>query len=186
MTTIDEARARLRRAAIRQALYTAWPQPMGPGLIAEALPDDLKATPDELGRALYYLCDRSHVTPCGASGPIVLYRLAPDGVDKVEGDVRADVSRVHAVRMLRLRVLQALSWGGPAPMGISLIGAALSSDTDLDLSERSIKRALAYLVERGLSVVNADSNLWRIHAAGTDYLGGDGPDIPGVARPVGW
>lgn len=189
---IDMARAKLRRAAIRRALYAAYPRPLGAGLIGQNLPLDLAASADELARAMAYLLDRQSVACAGAAaadGP-ALWRLTADGVDRVEeamagSDRPGEIVSVRSVRMLRLRCLQALSWGGPAPMGVPLISAALAEDTDLDLSEPSIKRALAYLSERRLAVPVHES-LWRIAANGTDYLAGEGDRISGVARPTGW
>jgi ABC-type transport system substrate-binding protein len=185
---IDFARAKLRRRAIRQALYSVWPKPLGAGLIGDTLPADIAAGADELERALYYLCDRGTIARAGsaANGGPALYRLTVEGVDKVESDPAHPVDQARAARMLRLRVLQALSWGGPAPMGVSLISVALAEDTDLDLSEPSIRRALRYLVDRRLVVEDADAGLYRIAADGTDYLAGDGDGIAGVARPTGW
>ena len=186
MIDIADARARLRRAAIRRALYTVYPRPLGLGLIADALPADLTPVGDELPRAIYYLTDRRHVVEHGHphSEPR-LYRLTADGVDKVESSQDQSLDLARAARMLRLRVLQALSWGGPAPMGPSLISVALAEDADLDLSEPSIRRALAYLEERELVAV-ASEGMWRITADGMDYLAGDGAGIAGVARPTGW
>jgi hypothetical protein len=182
---IADARARLRRAAIRRALYAVWPRPLGPGLICESLPADIAPIGDELGRDLYYLSDRGQVQVI-PGGLAPLYRLTADGVDRVERDQAHSLDLARAARMLRLRVLQALNWGGPAPMGASLISVALTEDADLDLSEPSIRRAAYYLVERHLAAVDADGLLWRITADGVDYLAGDGDGIEGVARPAGW
>jgi hypothetical protein len=185
MVDIQAARAKLARAAIRRALYSVWPKPMGPGLIAEAIPEDLACTGETLERALYYLRDRGHVETAGAL-PMggSLYRLSADGVDRVESDADFGADRARGARMLRLRVLQALDLGRPQPMGLSLISIALAEDTDLDLSEPSIRRALAYLADRDLAAPQGEA--WRIRGDGIDYLAGDGEGIAGVARPLGW
>ena len=187
MIDIADARARLRRGAIRRALYAVYPRPLGAGLLAEALPADLAAEGDDLPRALYYLTDRGHIRTHGqAAGGPELYALTAAGVDKVESAPDHSLDLARTARMLRLRVLQALQWGGPAPMGASLISVALAEDADLDLSEPSIRRALAYLVERGLASAATEGQLWRITADGIDYLAGDGAGYEGVARPAGW
>ena len=190
MTDISALRAAARRAAIRHTLYAVWPRPLGPGLIAESLSADVAANPDELNRALAYLVDRGHLVTGGqtsGAAPVALFRLTPDGVDKVEADPARDPNSVRTVRMLRLRVLQSLSWGGPAPMGVGLIAVSLTEDTDLDLSEPSIRRALAYLTDptRHLAA-EPQAGLYRITADGTDYLSGEGDGIEGVARPQVW
>lgn len=185
---IEQARAKLRRAQVRTILYTVWPRPLGAGLIAESLPADLQGSPDALAQALRYLTDRGHVACSGSASRdgAALYALTANGVDRVEAGDR-DPGAVRAVRMLRLRVLQALSWGGPAALGLSLIAVALQSDTDLDLSEPSIRRALAYLTDpaRALACESAPG-LYRISANGIDYLEGAGLDCVGVARPQDW
>lgn len=185
MVDIDALRGKARRAAIRRTLYTVYPRPMGAGLIAEALPDDLTAGADELERVLYYLVDKGQVERTGQSGAgPALYRLTAAGVERVEAGDDFGAERVRGVRMLRLRVLQALDLGRPQPMGASLISMALAEDTDLDLSEPAIRRALAYLTEAGLA--RAQGEAWMITAEGIDYLGGDGEGVAGVARPLGW
>lgn len=187
MSDINALRAAARRASILATLYAVWPRPLGAGMLAESLPADLTGGPEELHRALAYLLDRGCVTPEGqASGrAAALYRLTADGVDRVEAEPGRDPHAVRAVRMLRLRVLQSLSWGGPAPMGGGLISVSLAEDTDLDLSEPSLRRALAYLVERHLAS-EPHPGLFRLSADGTDYLAGQGPDLAGVARAQAW
>jgi len=190
MVDLTAARDRLIRAALRQDLYTVWPLPAGAGLLQDSLPADLACNPAELERVLYYLVDRGQVARHGAAAALGrstgpgLYRLTVAGIDRVEGDPRFGVERARAVRMLRLRCLQALDLGRPRPMGLQLIGLALSTDADLDLGEPSLRRALTYLAECALAAVTGDA--WRITAAGIDYLNGDGDQVVGIARPLGW
>lgn len=186
MVDIQAARAKLTRAAVRRALYTVWPRPMGAGLIGEALPEDLACSGVDLSRVMYYLKDRGYVAIVGAvASGTELYRLTVDGIDRVEDDPEFGHERARGARMLRLRCLQALDLGRPQPMGLSLISIALTEDTDLDLSEPSIRRALAYLCDRGLASQSGET-AYRITADGIDYLGGDGEGIQGLARPMGW
>lgn len=185
MVDIEAARAKLLRAAIRRALYSVWPRPLGAGLIMEAIPDDLICPRECIDRALYYLVDKGTCEPMGHAGATPLYRLTPDGVDRVESDETYGLDRARLVRMLRLRCLQALDLGRPQPMGLSLISISLAQDTDLDLSEPSIRRALAYLGARNLATA-AGETAYRITAEGIDYLSGDGGNMAGVARPFQW
>jgi hypothetical protein len=186
---IEHARAHHRRAAICTALYTIWPRPMGAGLLVDSLTPDLAAAAGTISRDLAYLTDKGEVEVTGtaAGAGATLYRLTAAGVDRVESDEVRDLNAVRAVRLLRLRCLQALSWGGPAPLGLSLISTALAEDTDLDLSEPSLRRALAYLADPARRLAcETHPGLYRITAAGTDYLEGSGDGIEGVARPSGW
>lgn len=186
MVDIQAARGKLTRAAIRRALYSTWPRPMGEGLISESLPEDLACAGVDLARAMYYLRDRGQVALAGAAGTgTELYRLTADGIDRVESDHEFGHERARGARMLRLRCLQALDLGRPQPMGLSLISVALAEDTDLDLSEPSLRRAVAYLCERNLASQHSETT-YRITADGIDYLAGDGEGIPGLARPMGW
>lgn len=191
MTDIEIARDRLRQAAILAALYTAWPRPLGAGLIGESLPADLSASASELGRTLYYLCDRGDVqrqgqaSPVGPAGGSPLYRLSCHGIDQRESAPDFGPARARAVRMLRLRVLQALEIDRTHPMSTALVSVALASDTDLDLSIPSLRCALTYLVERDLVRAEGE-DAYSLSAAGIDYLAGDGDGYPGIARPLGW
>jgi len=187
MADIAALRAKQRQQSIPRLLYQVWPKPLGLTLIAEALAPDEACSVDDLARALAYLHDRglirsqperAHAAP--------IYCLTADGVDAVEtAAAQTDPTRTHHTRMLRLRVLQALSWGAPAPMGEGLISTALATDTDLDLSGPSIRRALTYLVERHLAV-DRGAGMFGLTADGTDYLAGDGAGVAGIARPVDW
>lgn len=186
MVDIIAARNKLTRSAIRRALYAVWPRPMGRGLINEALPDDLSCNGPTLERALYYLRDHGHIEVHGrADNGTTLHRLSLAGIARVETDPDFGAERAQALRMLRLRVLQALDLGQPQPMGLGLIGVALTEDADLDLSELSLRRALAYLVGYELAAQAGDS-AWRITALGMDYLSGEGAEVSGVARPLVW
>lgn len=191
MTDIEIARDRLRQAAIRAALYAAWPRPLGAGLISESLPADLSASASELGRTLYYLCDRGDIQRHGQTsrlGPAdrqPLYRLSVAGIDQHEADPQFGTARARAVRLLRLRVLQALEIDRAHPMSTALVSVALASDHDLDLSIPSLRCALTYLVERDL-VRQDGEDAYSLSAAGIDYLAGDGDGCPGIARPMGW
>lgn len=208
MADIDKARSHLRRAAIRRALYLVWPRPMGLGLIAEALTDDLSGDPEGLCRDLDYLCARGEISADGAvshGGP-PLYRLTAAGVEAHEAAPDFGPQAARNLRMLRLRVMQALDLGRPQPMGTRLISLSLAEDTDIDLSEPSLRRALRYLAERGLveagtcgrggdgarlftpaAACGADDDVtWRITAAGIDYLASDGAAVAGVALPARW
>lgn len=191
MVDIDTLRSKARRAAVLTILYQVYPRALGAGLIYEGLTPDVSGDPDEVRRALAYLVDRHQVTAAGraSDGGPPLYRLTVTGVDTVESQPEANLSRVRATRLLRLRILQALDWGGARPMPVSLIAAALAGDTDLDLAEPSIRRALAYLTEHELATdgrAEGHPDLWRILPGGTDYLAGDGEGIEGVARPTVW
>jgi hypothetical protein len=181
---IDAARAKLRREAIRRALYLVWPRPMGPGLLTDALPADLSTGARDLERAVYYLRDRGEIAEdAGADTP--LWRLTAAGIEAHEAEPDYGDDARRAVRMLRLRVLQALDLGRPQPMGTRLIGLALADDTDLDLSEPSLRRALRYLSERELAAA-AGGEAWRITSGGIDYLASEGDAVAGVARPLSW
>lgn len=191
MVDIDTLRSKARRAAVLFILYQVYPRALGAGLIYEALTPDVTGDPDEVRRALAYLCDRHQVIAAGraSDGGPPLYRLTVAGVDAVEALPDADLTRVRALRLLRLRILQALDWGGARPMPVSLIAAALADDTDLDLSEPAVRRALAYLTEHELASdghAEGHPDLWRILPGGTDYLAGEGDGIEGVARPTVW
>lgn len=187
MVDIDALRTAARRSAIRRALYTAYPRPLGAGLIGEALPDDTAACPEAVERTLFYLLDKGHLARAGqvGGGGPTLYRLTAAGCEAVESDPDFGSERARGVRMLRLRVLQALDLGRPGPMGPGLISMALAEDADLDLSDPAIRRALAYLAEQGLVRTVGEAS-HTITAAGIDYLVGDGGQIAGVARPLGW
>jgi hypothetical protein len=186
MVDIETARAQARRGQIRRTLYTVYPRPLGVGLICEDMPADLATTPTELSRPLYYLIDEGQIQHHGAQGHVDLYRLTAAGCDRVEADAEHfGLDRARIVRMLRLRVLQTLDLSRTQPMGLALLGMGMSEDTDLDLSPTSIKRALAYLCEIGL-VAAEPGDVWRITAAGIDYLEGDGKKHPGVADPLDW
>jgi hypothetical protein len=191
MIDVDALRNKSRRTAILHILYQVWPRPLGAGMIAESLTPDVCGDADEVRRALHYLRERCLAEPTGhvSAGATAIYRLTAAGVDAVESDPSADLARTRWHRMLRLRVLQALDWGGLRPMPVALISTALAEDTDLDLSEPSVRRALAYLVERELAAdcaADGHPDMWRILPDGTDYLAGDGDGIEGVARPQVW
>lgn len=187
MHNLEIERARLRREALLSALYASWPQPLGMGLISASLTDDLRCSPEALERDLDYLQSHGQVDLQQPHDEhhATLALLTAGGVDAVEASDRFDTARRRNVRMLRLRVLQALDWGRPQPLGLRLLNRALSQDTDLDTSEPALRRAIAYLLARGMAV-SAGQDLARITAAGIDYLAGDGDGIEGVARPVEW
>lgn len=184
MRDIDAVRAKLRRQAIRGALYMIWPRPMGPGLLEEAIPADLQSSQHDLRRAVDYLRLRGEIQEHkGADTP--LWSLTAAGLEAHEAsDAVSDDTR-RGVRMLRLRVLQALDLGRPRPMGTRLIALALADDADLDLSELGLRRTLRYLAEVDLAET-AGEEAWGITAAGIDYLAGDGEAVGGVARPIDW
>lgn len=191
MVDFDHVLSRARRDAVLRIFYSVWPAELGAGLVAQGLTPDLAGTPAELAAALAYLRQRGHIEHIGhaaGSGPAI-DRLTADGVDAVESAPDADPTRVRGLRMLRLRVLQALTWGGERPLAEALIAAALAEDADLDLTAPSLHRACTYLAARGLvEPVDAPSGprLWRILPDGIDYLEGTGDGIPGVARPLAW
>ncbi|CAK0766002.1 hypothetical protein CCP3SC15_330007 [Gammaproteobacteria bacterium] len=180
---LELERQKLRRAAIRSVLYSVYPSPMGEGLIFSSIGRDLTPTHHNLREALIYLRDRKQVNITRRGG-ISIVGLSADGLDRVESSEDFNPARARQSRMLRLRVLQALSWGGSELMGNALIRAALREDTDLDLSDPALERSLAYLEARGLCA--REENLSRILPDGTDYLAGEGADITGVTRPTDW
>lgn len=182
---LERERERLRRQGLLSTLYTAWPLPVGFGLLRASLSGDLPCSAECLERELGYLADRGLVvsTPRHPGG-VSQHRLSAAGVDAVEAGEEWDAGRRRQVRMLRLRVLQALDLGRPHPLGLRLIGLALREDTDLDLTEPSLRRAVAYLAAREMAETQGD--LTRITAAGVDYLAGEGDACDGIARPAGW
>lgn len=186
---LDSARARLRRREVRTLLYAAYPGGLGEGLLSGALSarQDLDPTPEKIRATIDYLVDRAQVT-VDTRGRLQIATLTTGGVDAAEAEDGHPVDRVRAHRMLRLRCLQALSYGHPGPpLGLDLLSAFLADDTDLDTSSEALTRALAYLTAAGLAVdVGNGTGLWRIHADGVDYLAGDGDGVPGVARPGDW
>lgn len=192
MVEANTIRAKARRAAIRRALYAAYPSPMGAGLIAETLTADLldpaggRDRDPLLRSALSYLEDRGRIMAQGRVGGSgsALYRITADGIDHTERELPPE--QVRQVRLLRYRVLWALSLDSINPWGLALIGAALQSDSDLDRSDMGIRRALAYLMERGLVAEQGEGGLYRITADGMDYLESDGATIEGVAEPYHW
>jgi hypothetical protein len=189
MTDMDHERAKLRREHLLHTLYTAWPNPLGSGLLAADLPEDLKCSGDCLDRGLAYLEGRGLLTrePRANGSSVQLHALTATGVDHVESGAEFDTARRRGLRMLRLRVLQALDWGRPQPLGRRLISRALSQDTDLDLTDPSLRRALAYLTAVGAAESgDGQGELYKITPDGIDYLDGDGDGIEGVARPVEW
>lgn len=176
----------LRRAAILRALYQRYPEPMGEGLILSTLADrqDLALTHEACKKALGYLADRQCVRLVPRTS-ILLAFLLPDGVDQVEQDPDFPAHERAVTRMLRLRVLQALSWNMGAAMGESLIRKAIKDDIDLDLTPRSIQRAMHYLSGRSLIEIIDRGGPARILPDGTDYLEGTGAAIVGIAKPFG-
>ena len=190
MTDLEILRGKLRRHAIRKALYAAYPMPLGTGLIRESLPEDVAADGKTVENALYYLRDRGQVELVGAASGTVLNQLTPAGIDRVESDDRYGPERAANVRMLRLRVLAALDLSRDQPMGLRLLSLALASDKDLDISEPSLLRALAYLSHPSVglaSLAGKDAaTTARITADGIDYVTGDGQGYPGIALPLGW
>lgn len=186
MTDFDAARAKLRRKQLRRMLYTVYPGTLGAGILAENIDADLQCSPEQLARDLDQLQRKRYITHEGAAARrgVPIFRLSADGIDRTEAEDDFDRMSATAQRMLRLRVLQALDWGRPQPIGLRLIAVQLAEDTDLDLSEPSLGRALAYLGERGLAApVNG---AWSITGAGIDYLLGEGDRQPGIANAYAW
>lgn len=183
MTTHDKALGQMRREAILDALYADYPAPMGDGLLLETVPEHLQPTPRSLARAVDYLTGRDHIETT-KRGRVHVCRLTPAGIDHIEG--RDDFSRAERarLRMLRLRVLQSLDWSRPSPASIPLIQRALKADDDLDLTTPAVQRALAYLQGCQFVELQHDGQMACIRPDGIDYLGGDGQDRPGIARPL--
>lgn len=186
MINLEHERQRLRRQTLLSVLYAAWPVPVGFGLLRAALPEDTPCSNECLARELDYLSGKGWVlsTARAPGGAASQHRLTAEGLEEVERGEDWSPDRLRAVRLLRLRVLQALDLGRPHPLGLRLIALALKEDTDLDLTESALRRALAYLVARGLAEAKGD--MTRISAQGMDYLSGDGDGAEGIARPPGW
>lgn len=87
----------------------------------------------------------------------------------------------------RLRVLQALQGQFPSPVtNRTLANAFRESDSDLDLTDATVARCMAYLGDHKLVVVESQGGITaaRCHANGLDFLEGNGSlDYPGIAKP---
>jgi len=180
---LDQERRKLRRAALLALLYQAFPRPMGFGLLAQSLPEDVSCAASVLDLDLDYLAKSGLIeTRQRPDGGASQHRITAAGCDRVESGSGWDDAARRAVRMLRLRVLEILHYGRPRPVGIPLLRRALSEDQDLDLSEESLNRATAYLALLDLSDRDA-AGMSTITPQGQDYLAGEGEELPGVARP---
>lgn len=189
MVDVNTLRAKERRLALLRSLYTVYPRPLSCATLADALSADLRCDRATLERAMHYLGEKGYVADAGAAaaGGPTLHVLTPAGVERVERDPLFGAPRARAVRMLRLRTLQMLNLGRPDPMGVRLIGLSLASDVDLDVSEPSLRRALAYLAGHRL-VREEPGDVWAVTAGGIDLAEGDetAPRVEGVAEPVDW
>lgn len=177
---IEKERGRLRRQAALAIIYDVYPAPMGEGLIAKLMGDDLQANRTNLRRAVDYLAKRGLVDIDNQSGTW-LARITPDGIDVREAVMPA-VQR-EQLRLLRLRVLQALDWGRPQRIGTNLIRRALLADEDLDLDDHNIRRAISYLAGRNMAS-HDEHYISGILPDGVDYIADDGEDCPGIRRPT--
>lgn len=91
--------------------------------------------------------------------------------------------------VIRMEILEMLSLTGEAGAGEKVLQAALKK-VGYELSVEEILRQLSYLKEKGLVRVIEVKNLRLgirrtvayITAAGTDYLEGNGGEIPGVGE----
>lgn len=180
---MNKALGGMRRDAILTALYASYPQPQGIALLNAAMGKELHPSATNTERALGYLADRHWVT-VSETRPHRLTRLTPLGIDHIETRDDYNPADLAASRLLRLRILQALDWGRPQPLTIPLIQRALKEDDDLDLTTSSIMRAIRYLHDSGLAEELSEGQRARIKADGIDYLASEGPDRPGIMRPL--
>lgn len=189
--------ARARRAYLRAQLYDAYPAPVGAGLLFESLPQDLACTQAEFLNTMFYLEGRGHVARAGqARGSVPLWTITPAGIHKREAAEDFNPYQRERVRMLRLRLLQGLApeVTGRRPLGLRLIACYLETDTDLDVGNRSLLRALHYLAEPAAADLPAliridgsgDDTKAIITADGIDYLAGPAHPREGIARPTDW
>ena len=183
---LTRARAELRRQALLEGLYVVWPKSLGTGQLVDGVPDDVATTVDDAAVDLHYLQDGELITvQTHHSRSVDILRLTAAGVDAVESARDFGVTRSRGLRMLRLRVLQALKWAAPGVARPVLLARALEDDTDLDLSTPSVERALAYLCEQQLA--KESDGFYRITRAGIDYLEADqetAEQVLGVATPL--
>jgi len=186
---ITRARAELRRQALLDALYDAYPGRRGAGQLVDAMPDDVAATLAELGPEIAYLVDAELAAAEESQRRSVpILRLTAAGVDHVERErelgerLRGDV---RMRRMLRLRCLQALNWVYPSTARPIMVQRLLADDLDLDLSDSGMAGALAYLADANLA--REEGGYYKITPAGIDYLGAEPSEaelVPGVATPL--
>lgn len=89
----------------------------------------------------------------------------------------------------RLRLLQHLAMGAPAPLSASLLLKLLEDDPELSPTLAKVLLSLIWLEDRGLAEVRTYDTeegpvaLAGITSAGERFLHGPDPGIPGIIHP---
>lgn len=170
---------------IAHALYEAYPRPVGETLLLGALGHlaDAPITLETLHRDLEYLKGHGRLRVTIKDG-VWLARLTPTGIDWIESETRQNRRRIDMLRMLRMRILQALDALRLRSMTEKSIEIYLRDDEDLDPTPERIHAACCYLVDLGMAAwtQEAEIGILRITSVGVDYLEGSGDNRIGIKR----